>query len=93
MAHTHDTHGTCPGQCGHCVGTSPGDRVALRGARLALVSAGAFLLPLILGIVGASLISGSPAAKFAGAAGGLAAGLILAAVVSRRAARRGRSEA
>jgi hypothetical protein len=56
----------------------------LVGWRLALAAAGAFLLPLILGILGSILGGPGQNAKFLGALIGIVVGVLIAAAAARR---------
>ena len=92
MEHTHTTIRTrpdgkdCPVGCVHCgIGAGPDKPGALTGKRLAASAAGAFLAPLILAALAATLCP--PGAKPLAAVVGLVAGALIAPTAVRRLAR------
>jgi len=79
-----NVEGQCPVGCANCRDENVRAAGEMKGRRLVLAAGATFLLPLILGGAGAALGSPGIAGQMLGALIGLAAGLGLAILASRR---------
>lgn len=79
-----DRQGDSCGGCVRCGPTAPRTTEgSLRGWRVALSAAGAFLLPPASALVGALLVGRGEGEQFLGAMGGMLLGIALAAIGAR----------